>query len=264
MSKILIASPALSDAATLTTNNELGTLPATNLQKMQPTKVYRTNSLDAIYMEMDLGSISPFNLVAMLYTNASSTATWQVRAANTQADLTAAPGYDSGILTHWASPGISDWDRTHAMLSTGQQSYQWIRIDIVDPANPDGYYQAGRIYISDAIIPSVNISLGWSLGWEDDSTTQDSLGGKTFVIPRQKRRLLNFSLDFLTEIEMNNDSFSLDRLRGKSKDIFVIKDIDDLSLRHSQSVCGLMKDLSPIIKSKFNIYRKRYAIRELL
>ncbi|MFQ5534807.1 MAG: hypothetical protein ACE5EM_08310 [Sphingomonadales bacterium] len=46
-------------------------------------------------MELDRSSAQPFNVVSMLFTNASKTATWRVRVAATQANLTAAPSFDS-------------------------------------------------------------------------------------------------------------------------------------------------------------------------
>lgn len=265
MAKIRIATPILSDAGTLTTGNELGTLPVTNLQTLQPTEVWRTNGLSSMFIELDLGSVNAINTVALLYTNASSGATAQVRTADTQGGLTSAPDHDSGSITFWSSPNLDDWERRSFLYDVPSGvSNRWVRIDITDGSNPDGHFQAGRLYVDNAWTPSRNRSLRSSLRWEDASLKGKSVGSRTFFTPRDKWRVLSFSLRFLGKDEMFADALELDRLRGTSKDILVIPDIDDTTNRHAETVNGVMEELTPITDEFKKLYTKRYEVEELL
>lgn len=96
MGNCILASPALSDAATITGSTAASGAPLSYLQRMQPGEVWQSSSLSSVYMEADLGSAKEIDLVALLFNNATSEGLWRIRAATSQANLTAAPTYDSG------------------------------------------------------------------------------------------------------------------------------------------------------------------------
>lgn len=86
----------ISDSATLTGSGAAAGAPYTNLQRMMPGKVYSTSGGAPYYIEMDLASAMEWNAAFLGFHTASSTALWRVRAATSQANLTASPGFDSG------------------------------------------------------------------------------------------------------------------------------------------------------------------------
>lgn len=93
----MLAYPDWSDAATLTASNETAASPGTYLQRMQPSEVWRSTDLTSIYFELDRGvDWQRWNLVSLLWSNASEEALWRIRTANSQANLTAAPIFDTG------------------------------------------------------------------------------------------------------------------------------------------------------------------------
>lgn len=234
MAKALIATPALSDAATLYASEEASTdLAATNLQILPLSEKWRDDDLATVYMEADLGSAKTINLLALLGTNASSAATYRVRGATSQANLTAAPGYDSGAgQTHWPQNNLGEWDETsliHVIATT--ETYRWWRIDISDAANPDGYYQAGRLYVAAAWQPSTGFAFGAGWQWTSDSTVRRSLGGKTWVDERASRRIATLRIPGLTVSEAEVTFADIMRLRGSKKDTLTLLDSSATNLQ---------------------------------
>ena len=266
MGNIIIADSALSDAATLTAGSEAAGMPVGNLQTFQPSEKWRATNLAAAYVEADLGAAQPLDLIALLYTNTTSAATWRIRGATTQANLTAAPGYDSGAITAWPQSGLDDWDFVHVFkwLGASPQTFRWWRVDLTDAANPDGHLQAGRLYLSDAWQPARNLQYGWSIGFADDSIKRRATGGQSWVTARGKRRVLDFTLGFLSEAEMYDNAFDIDRRRGEHADVLAIRDPDDTAHVHRQMVYGLIDGLKPIVNPNFNLFEKSYRIEEAL
>jgi len=165
LANIAIGYTFTDDATFTDVGNELGTLPATNLQNYQPAKKTRTSDLSNVYYVIDRGNFKTLNVVSMLYTNLSETGTWRVRADNNESNLTSSPSYDSGDLSpftngedtwdtvdsNWENYDLSltpaelaDWSFVHLIHWVGDTTfdYRYIRIDIDDSTNPDGYFEA--------------------------------------------------------------------------------------------------------------------------
>lgn len=265
MSNLIFARP-LADGGTITTGSEVASLPAGNLLTPQPSDPWRATDLANAYVELDLGTAVEINLIALLYTNASSAATWRIRAAASQANLTAAPDYDTGSNTFWPQSGLEDWSFTHGFiwLDASTQTRRWWRIDVSDAGNPDGYFQAGRLYLAKPFQPATNIEFGWSVGYADPSPKRRATGGQTYPLLRSRSRVLNFSYSFMSESEMFDNLFDLNRRRGASEDVLVIVDPDATANIHERIVYGLVDDLKPIINSSFNIFEQPYRLEEML
>src|SRR3546814_18170088 len=93
MAGLYIATPVLSDAATLSTTGTVSsTLPLTNLQTMQPGAVCRFTSLTGMMIVADLGAAASINWIEMINQNGKSAATWRIRGASTEGGLPSAPG----------------------------------------------------------------------------------------------------------------------------------------------------------------------------
>lgn len=262
---VTIATPRLSDAATLTSGGTIAaSLPLANLQAMQPGKVCRFTDLSGMHIVADLGAAQEVNQVWLGYTNATSAATWRVRGATSEANLTASPGYDSGSADIWPVSGLDDWDTVNGLrwLSTAQ-TYRWWRIDIADAANPDGYFDIGRLYIAKAW-QAGGIQFGWSLGWLDDSEIERARGGQMHPVERPRRRELSFTLHGKSEAQMYGDAFAIQRLRGRSRDVLVVRDPMQTTWLQHQTLYGLMTELRPIVNSTYKVFRQPYRVEELI
>lgn len=272
MANGILASPAVSDAATLTASQEVESLPGTNLLTPQPIEVWRTTDIAGASVELDLdliqpaGTAHPIRLVWLGYTNATSAATWQVRAASTQGDLTAAPGYDSGSLTQWPTTGLETWGRRMAfLLISTTQLFRWWRVDVADAGNPDGYFEAGRLILADPWEWSPNMDPGWGIQIRDASPIERSLGGTAFGQPGGQWRDFSFVLRHLSESDAFGQALALDRLRGATRPVLACPDPANTVRLMDQVVYGLLSQRSAVAHQRgtLNAYTTSYRVSEV-
>lgn len=270
MENLAIADTGLVDAATLSAGSQLGSMPVGNLQKIQPLDRWRTDDLANAYLIADLGAAETINLIALLYHNLSSAATWRVRAAASETDLTAAPAYDSGSVNAWHNDWPADQSPLHSRIWLGAstETYQWWRVDISDSGNPDTYVEAGRLLIDNAWqLPQLkNIEYGWGMTFVDPSEHSRSRGGQDYSNKLNKYRRLDCSLNFLDEDEMYDNYYEIQRKRGASQDVFVMRDPAAGKHLLRQSLYGKMKSLSQqtISHQQHRIFRARLVVEEIL
>ena len=237
---MIISSTNYSDGGTLTVDDEVATLPATNLQDQQIVKIWR-NTQTSAQIDVDFGQQRIIDFMALIRHNISQTGTIRWRLSTVSNFSTTV--YDSGTIDAWpiveefgtlpwgvfvwggrlnpevaAEYTISSFD----VLTTAVQA-RYLRIDISDASNADGYLQAGRLIAGPSYRPSVNYANGVQFEFVDESRVTKSRGGQTFVDEVERYRVMRFELINLPENEIFGNVFnSIDRLRGISKDILVI------------------------------------------
>ncbi len=138
-------------------------MPWSQLLTQYPFQKARSTNLTTVYFELDLTAAASVFGLWLGYTNFRPGQTqWRVRAATSQANLTAAPDYDSTTVyalansSYDATTYATDWPRgTHAFLYAGSGAWsslfskRWVRVDLTDATHPDGYFQAGRLLALD-------------------------------------------------------------------------------------------------------------------
>jgi len=261
MSNLVIGYADWSDEATIDSSSaETSGFPVENLQSTQPTDYWESQTTTP-FVVLDRGNAQDFNVIALLYTNVQSGDTWQVRAADTEANLTASPGYDSGSVT-FRVPGDDDtWDRHHGFLFLSTtQAYRWIRIALALGTGAD--LEAGRLIIGDFYQPSVNDSYGRRFGVSDPSTTSRTDGGG--LISDERSRFLNatVTLDFQSEADVYGSLFEIRRLRGTSKDILLVLDPDEDTYLMQQMIYGRITADDPFVYPNYNRFRHRFRVEE--
>ena len=92
---VLLLSGRDSDAAALVPSSEVVTLPATNVQTVQPRRVWRTLGNDE-WLKLTFASAVAANALAMIGGNPSSFRRVRITAAVDAADLDASPDLDTG------------------------------------------------------------------------------------------------------------------------------------------------------------------------
>lgn len=262
-SNILIATPELSDAATVSASTELAAATAANLLLMQPTDLWQSTNL-APYLEIDLGSPVSFNLIAVLFTNMTDTSSWRIRVANSQANLTASPLHDTTMVSFapWTSATVQTRRHGYKYIDGGWTA-QWIRIDLLDASNPDGYIQAGRLYVADGWQPSFDYT-EFSVGFIDTSTRERTVAGNT--IPNQQGIIptLDFTLDTDDEVEFYENTLAIQRLRGASQDLLVLVSPEDTALGHDKLHYGLLTPTMRSIRRTRRSFVQNYSLEGLL
>lgn len=229
MGNIVFATPL--EVAALTAGDEADEMPAAELLTMQPTDKWRAALANA-FVVVDLGSATVVRLVALLATNATAAATWRIRAATSEANLTAAPGYDSTAI---AFPIAGTLDaaliaarRVHGVkwLGAAGQNFRWWRVDLIDAGNPDGYLEAGRLYLAAGFQPATNYQFGAGLEPVDNTEHRETMGGNT--VPgggSEPKRVLRLPLVFAALADYRA-LMDLARLRGHRRDVLVVLDPD--------------------------------------
>ena len=115
----------------------------------------------------DLGASASYDFAALLFTNASASATitWSGSTSSTFSST----AWTSGSIT-LINDGQTGRDRTHNFYAIGSsQTAQYVRFQISDASNADGVFRAGRLYVADSYQPTVNVQYGITFGFEDNS-----------------------------------------------------------------------------------------------
>lgn len=108
-----LATPALSDAATITASGAQTETPVSNLQRRKPTAVWSAASVTP-WLKFDLGSAKRMNQMAALYANAPQSAVWRVRTAETDGGLTSGPAFDTGAALSLGAAALTQASQTSA------------------------------------------------------------------------------------------------------------------------------------------------------
>ncbi|MDB5490365.1 MAG: hypothetical protein JWO78_214 [Micavibrio sp.] len=280
MQNIVIATPILSDKAVLSSSASPGSLPVSNLQTRSVKKVWRSLDATATFVVIDMLAPKAINLVALIAHNGSSRSFGRVRAAASAAALTVTPGYDSGLkpLRSHQSGYDATWaatvsDEQYGSLSKNMfllwlgatpQTYRYWRIDITDPASPNGYFDAGRLYLDYAWQPSTNKDYGTGQGMIDQSRDPRTVTSEPTPTPRPIKRYEEFTLSYMSEDEMYDHAFEIERLRGTTGDVLYLNDPTATKHLQRRSIYGQMKSFQPIVNSAFQIYQKTFRIEEIL
>lgn len=263
MSNLALLTPALSDAGVISDPGPTG-VGVANLLTMQPGEAFVASTVNCAF-DLDLGSAKVIDGVMALHFGTTTSLTWRIRGATSQANLTASPGFDSGVVSAYATgsrpTGYAAADSLTAYrLLSPSQNFQWWRINFADAVS---LYSIGRIYFAKMWQPAVNIQFNWQLGWLDVGIRNRALGGQTFTKDLGRLRYMEFEAAFESESELYTNSHEIDRLRGETKDVFVVRDPAATTFLHSQSIYGLMTGLKPIVNPFFQNYAKSYRIEEL-
>lgn len=262
MSNVQIAHKNLiDDADDLTATPTEANFPDDNLQLMQPSRRWRTSSMTGITILIDFGSAMAWNLVSLIATNATTNTTWRIRAGTTASTT----DFDSGTIDFWPKNGLEDWLKTSGFyVPSSPQTYRWMQINITDAGHPDGYFEAGRLFVAEAWEPAINMEWNWGIGYKDASKRQRALSGRAFVTPHDKYKVMNFTLGFQSEAEMFGKAINIDRLNGEAKDVLVIPDVENTTYIEEQYIHGLLTSLQPIVNNRYQIFRKGYKVEELI
>lgn len=285
------------DEATITVGSEYVSLPKANLKDRRLSKVWRSQVVTApvnspvgyrdttagrTWLEIDLGQTRVLDVFSLLSHNLTQDATIRVRLSSV-ADFSTTI-YDSGMVPAWPSIGgygslpwgVFSWGEIIAPAEASfysimslqiisQVSARYVRLDIVDSSNPDGYVEAGRIWVGPAWKPSQNIQFGWNIGFVDDSTVSYSRSGQAFVDEKSRRRVLEFVLANIPESEMYGNALDfIDRRKGVSGDLLVIPQPNRPDLFINEVIYGRMKNLQPIQHPDYSGRQKQFVVEEII
>ena len=280
---MIISSTNYVDSATsITADDEVATLPVENLQDRQIVRIWR-NTQTSAQIDVDFGQGRLVNFVALIKHSLSQLATIRFRFSN-EADFSTNV-HDSGTIDAWpvleefgTLPwGVFQWggflnpeiaaEYTISTFDVLDEAVvaRYLRIDMSDASNPEGYIQAGRLISGPAYQPSINYANGVEFEFIDESRVTKSRGGQTFVDEVERYRRMRFELINIPEAEIFSNVFNqIDRLRGVSQDILVIPQPDEPTTWITQNIYGRISQTGPIVNSSLDFYSRLIEIEEII
>jgi hypothetical protein len=193
----MILGQSISDAATLTASSEIGTLPGAAVQRVQPRDIWRSTSNADQNLVLDLGAVSNFNFVAVLYHNADASALWRIRTADTEAGLTSAPDYDSSTMSMRSSGDEDRYGRFHSIKSTSAQSNRWVRLDFTTLSGMSTL-DVGRVIVANGLDKAP--AYGWNYNVTEETEPIATAGG-LWARAGRKYRSISWSYPALTDAQ---------------------------------------------------------------
>lgn len=247
------------DAAMVAAGSEIATLPASNVQQPHLSRKWHTAAgVKASYLLLDMLAAASCSLLAVLGSNLTAAATLRLRAST--ADPTAVAGdlLDTGTISAGVKTGYGAIYRSFTAVAA-----RYWRLDLADASLPDNL-QIGRVFLGPKWVPSSNQEFGWSVTPLDDSAVVESYGFQTYGDERPQRRLLQFSLSWMTEAEMYGNAFALARASGRVRDVLAVNDTLGSTYLSEQSVYGLLQAAEPLVHESAQIFRQKFIVKERL
>lgn len=281
MANCLIAYPNVSDLATLSGGSFV--LPLSKLQNGVNRDVARTTNVASGSFVVNglFEKGRPMRVMALVRHNFTTEATYRFRLFS-DAAMTVTE-YDSGVLPvfdviyteeteTWDSGNLFDLtisaeDReglTASLIHILPETFteRAFRLEVFDAANPDGYLEAGRLFVGSGWIPVINMTYGASLGFENRALIDESIGGTEYFDERENPRVARFALPRLNEDEAMGMAFELLRKQGVTKDVFYMWDTEDTFNILRRSFLGRLRELPAIEHDFFNNYTMQFEIKE--
>lgn len=282
--KVLILHDNRIDDATMSASSTAGTLVPANLQDRALKKVARTTGVTAEYWQAAFASGETISTVALWNHNLTAGATIRVRLSN-NSDMSS-PVYDT-TFDAWAScygvdeigldlcgldgtpilSALNDY-KPYRVIRLGS-SYEalYLRLDVVDTDNTDGYLQAGRLIAGIGWQPDRNFSFGWGLDWIDPSGVTETDDGGMWFDRRDKYRVLDLPFKFAAEADALGVFNDLKRIVGHSRDILVMPFPDGKAQdQYRTTVYGVpvRGGVAPLREERHNKFTTSIKIRELI
>jgi len=143
---------------------------------------------------------------------------------------------------------------------------RYARVDLNDYSVASNL-QVGRVFLGPSWQPTASAGQGMLWGWsvtpKDPSRIAKSRGGQVFADVLPQTRVLDFTLSYLSEAQINDNAFALARAQGRVKDALAIP-FESGSYVAQQAVWGLVQASEPVVNESVRIFRQKFQIEERL
>lgn len=223
------------DDATLSADAEVATLPVTHLQDPTRARVWQTpDGTTAATISGDLPELTVLSALALWRHNFSSQATWRLRVWD-GAGQSGTQLYDSGTVdalppvalgdmewgvTPLGASAFAGWALAYSVLWFAPVTGRSFQLDLDDPGSSDGYLEASRLFLGRYLQPSVNLSWGHGLLWDEDTRQERTDGGTLRSEAGIVYRRLTIALEALQGQDRSKFQ-DLQRTVGLRRDLFV-------------------------------------------
>mgnify|MGYP001604259353 CR=1 FL=1 len=255
---MLIAWENLADDAMVSATSEQSSAPGANVQNEHASKkwivVEGVNSASEVF---DMLASVACGILAVLASNMTAAATLRLRGSDSDATGVTGEKYDSTLINAGAKAGYGD-----AYLSFTSATARYWRVDLADASVTT--LQAGRVFIGPKWTPTYDQGYDWSVVSQDASKVTESYGGQSFVDVRPAPRIIQFTLEFMSEAEMYGNAFAMARANGVARDVLAVSDTAAAGYLSEQSVYGLCTASEPLVNYDYGIFRQKFTIKQRL
>ena len=281
--KVTICWPNRTDQGTLSGGSWNSAFPLTNLQHPVFKRKARSVNLASLLFNLALPSFKNISVVALAAHNMTTSATWRVRvyADVAQTELL----HDSGDVFVWPSVYTQDqleWEFDNFWTGTPAEDElglftplavhflpdtviaRSVRVDIADASNPATYIEIGRLFVSEAWQPSVNMSFGSEYGNRDETQMDRALDGTKYWDQKTPERFFKCALNFLPPEEAFNRILLMQRTLGKSGELLVAPNLLLNPQFGLKTFIATLGDMSPVAHPYLDIYSHEFLLEEKL
>lgn len=273
---LFILSPRESDLAAYNASSAVDGLPVTNLQTIQPGRVWRSTDATPQYVDVAFAAPVAANALAIVGANVTAAGMFRVRGAATEANVTAAPAIDTGWRSMWPAtvkPAAPDWPAHTSLLRWSNDNvFQYWRVEIADGGAVLSYLEAGRLVLGRAWQPTTNFDLGGTpLGFAPADVQQQTPWGRTFTDRRTPSapRLFEVAIYAADKREAFDGIAEIQRLRGLWGDVICALDPGDSTDFHRFTMQGCFTaggayTLPPAFNANGSMFGAAIRLREFI
>src|SRR5574340_804533 len=247
-------------------------LPLANLKDKLKSKLARSTdaTIGSTTFNLDLGTARTSRLVAILNHNGTINGTVRVRFYSDAGYTTLV--HDSGTESLIGDPDILpevllNWRPDWWKVLSSSVAARYVKVDITDTSNPDGYFELGRFCVMGSWTPgTVNISWGQSLTYDHSNTgVSKALSGTPFFDRKTPVRVSTFKFEALQPGEAHSAWLEMQRQLGKDGEIFFVKDSSETNFyRKQQSFLGNIEQQDPLENAYIDAFSTGATIREII
>ena len=275
--KITLCWPNYVNEASLSGGNWSSQMPVDFLKSQLFSRKAVSTTADPSHTQiwMQLGRFKPVHVVAIAAHNLTATARWRARGYYGQ--YFTAELFDTGWVEVWPavySTAELEWEFDTFWLGTLTEadridftplSYlfldsphlcQSLHVEIYDPQNPAGYVAIGRLFVSDAWQPEINMAYGVTYGYENSTTVVEANDPNRteHFDPTTPKRTMSFTLDALSEAEAFNRIHRMQRVQGVHNEVFVAEGVEYRQEKLNRVFIGRITEPDPISQPYYQTY----------
>jgi hypothetical protein len=240
MSGLIILPPSWTSGSTVTDDSHAGAdVTASNLLQVQHSRRWVTDGMGVVgtglyHLTFDAGIAKPVDAVSMLFANASDTCQIRITMGASTGALFSGAAFTTGYLTFVFSGDKTPFNYRHAFVRFGTvQTYRYMGIQISDPDNEYGYFEAGNLLAGVAFEPDIGADIDSGHGRTPKSTIWKMLNGENLV--RSKRGDDEASWEFPKQkwadyLEWDN----LNIIYGSDRPVVIKWDVNPRNLQDQQ------------------------------
>lgn len=248
------------ESGVLTAGSAESERPIADLAKVSGGDYWQTTAgTVSTWFQCDAGSAVEWRLFGLFRTNLTTAATvrWMLGTTAGASDV---------LDTTAAAANIqAGYGQTVQALGQGY-SARYLRCEIADAGNPDGFLRVPLAFAGPAWQPGRNFSYGWSIGWEDPTEMDETIGGQEIArLGPPARRVLELAFDLVGESVVHGTLLEIDRLKGRTGNVLAVPRPDQAAaIVNREAVFGRLGDNARPSNPGFQLWAKRYRVRERL